>query len=643
MSSPSSNFACYEPVLLCRILEGLIISSCSLLYCQRTWLTSPFLSIVFTCPFFAVLYLWLSIVMLGQMLQLPLRLLLLFRVRFAHNGQPERGELVRRLIAVIHSRLWRMNHTVGKANFSLLVIGTFLICFRGDQTENYGFEDTLGIETLLASVFRLHPQHIELLLRSPPTHEQMSAIFSCSVAALTTLFLRLASSFALFAVMFRQRGVPMEAERGPSGEKRPSSKFLEDKLKYWKWGENKTREKKEKLLEQKRKLQAAFEQASEELKSKIKPVIDPVMRPLDRLQTTLKDSFHFATSTSTFSMAAIAERHHTHLHHRFQREKQCKSASTIPIPKFIGDAVDPFVDFGFGPVSPEVPETSSSVEFGCEEIIVPTKRSSIGNNVAPVICGNRRIDSPSNAWHSASSVIDSSHSSQNDEIINTDTDTDMVAKALAPTIPHVDLATVLERNKCLGLIALNAAFVLSGSKPSDGTSTPLSLSGSITPHAAGSTGSEGSGITDERTQRHDPAPSPSSEPEEAAVELMAANELHGGSDDAIDCLPETPMSALQPLDGEQVFANPSPTKESAALEIAASECGASQCEECGLDEDIEEEDVDCPICLGPFEMGETVACLPCNNRHFFHASCIHPWLLQDKRCPLCSTDIDWKD
>lgn len=46
----------------------------------------------------------------------------------------------------------------------------------------------------------------------------------------------------------------------------------------------------------------------------------------------------------------------------------------------------------------------------------------------------------------------------------------------------------------------------------------------------------------------------------------------------------------------------------------------------------------CSICLGDFELDDTLRRLPC--RHHFHIDCIDPWLLtQSTECPLCKTDF----
>jgi hypothetical protein len=48
----------------------------------------------------------------------------------------------------------------------------------------------------------------------------------------------------------------------------------------------------------------------------------------------------------------------------------------------------------------------------------------------------------------------------------------------------------------------------------------------------------------------------------------------------------------------------------------------------------------CSICLMDFESGDRLAALPCSPLHVFHANCVVPWLRIQKRCPLCTLDID---
>ena len=43
----------------------------------------------------------------------------------------------------------------------------------------------------------------------------------------------------------------------------------------------------------------------------------------------------------------------------------------------------------------------------------------------------------------------------------------------------------------------------------------------------------------------------------------------------------------------------------------------------------------CSICLCAFDLGEMLICLPCDNRHSFHAGCIRDWLTKQNACPLC--------
>jgi len=49
-------------------------------------------------------------------------------------------------------------------------------------------------------------------------------------------------------------------------------------------------------------------------------------------------------------------------------------------------------------------------------------------------------------------------------------------------------------------------------------------------------------------------------------------------------------------------------------------------------------DVDCPICLNPLQVGETVRELHACN-HEFHKSCIDLWLLRSTDCPMCKTKV----
>ena len=48
----------------------------------------------------------------------------------------------------------------------------------------------------------------------------------------------------------------------------------------------------------------------------------------------------------------------------------------------------------------------------------------------------------------------------------------------------------------------------------------------------------------------------------------------------------------------------------------------------------------CPICLGKFKLGEKESSLPC--LHFFHSNCIENWLKRNKSCPVCKLKISWE-
>lgn len=48
-------------------------------------------------------------------------------------------------------------------------------------------------------------------------------------------------------------------------------------------------------------------------------------------------------------------------------------------------------------------------------------------------------------------------------------------------------------------------------------------------------------------------------------------------------------------------------------------------------------DIDCAVCIDPYQTGDVVRTLPC--RHVYHKSCIDPWLLEHRTCPMCKADI----
>ncbi|PAA86833.1 hypothetical protein BOX15_Mlig010835g3 [Macrostomum lignano] len=45
----------------------------------------------------------------------------------------------------------------------------------------------------------------------------------------------------------------------------------------------------------------------------------------------------------------------------------------------------------------------------------------------------------------------------------------------------------------------------------------------------------------------------------------------------------------------------------------------------------------CAVCIEPYRVSDAVRILPC--KHFYHRSCIDPWLLDQRNCPLCKLDI----
>uniref|UniRef100_V9KIT2 E3 ubiquitin-protein ligase RNF128-like protein n=1 Tax=Callorhinchus milii TaxID=7868 RepID=V9KIT2_CALMI len=55
------------------------------------------------------------------------------------------------------------------------------------------------------------------------------------------------------------------------------------------------------------------------------------------------------------------------------------------------------------------------------------------------------------------------------------------------------------------------------------------------------------------------------------------------------------------------------------------------------DEEIEADADTCAVCIEPYKPGDVVRILTCS--HIFHKSCIDPWILEHRTCPMCKCDI----
>ncbi|KAF4085585.1 hypothetical protein AMELA_G00096950 [Ameiurus melas] len=55
------------------------------------------------------------------------------------------------------------------------------------------------------------------------------------------------------------------------------------------------------------------------------------------------------------------------------------------------------------------------------------------------------------------------------------------------------------------------------------------------------------------------------------------------------------------------------------------------------DPEVDAEESSCVVCLDSFMRCDVVTTLPCS--HFFHKTCIEPWLLEHHTCPMCKYDI----
>ncbi|XP_023651732.1 E3 ubiquitin-protein ligase RNF128a isoform X2 [Paramormyrops kingsleyae] len=55
------------------------------------------------------------------------------------------------------------------------------------------------------------------------------------------------------------------------------------------------------------------------------------------------------------------------------------------------------------------------------------------------------------------------------------------------------------------------------------------------------------------------------------------------------------------------------------------------------DQEIGSDADTCAVCIEAYKPGDVVSILTCN--HFFHKTCIEPWLLEHRTCPMCKCDI----
>lgn len=55
------------------------------------------------------------------------------------------------------------------------------------------------------------------------------------------------------------------------------------------------------------------------------------------------------------------------------------------------------------------------------------------------------------------------------------------------------------------------------------------------------------------------------------------------------------------------------------------------------DKELDAEADQCAVCIEPYKWNDVIRILPC--KHVFHKSCVDPWLLDQRSCPMCKMDI----
>jgi len=56
-------------------------------------------------------------------------------------------------------------------------------------------------------------------------------------------------------------------------------------------------------------------------------------------------------------------------------------------------------------------------------------------------------------------------------------------------------------------------------------------------------------------------------------------------------------------------------------------------------DELEDGNAECVICMMEYQPNDETIQLPCDHRHFFHASCIENWLKKNNSCPMCKVPV----
>jgi hypothetical protein len=106
-----------------------------------------------------------------------------------------------------------------------------------------------------------------------------------------------------------------------------------------------------------------------------------------------------------------------------------------------------------------------------------------------------------------------------------------------------------------------------------------------------------------------------------------------GNPDGADSTPGVSEQAMSHWDKFQFKAPPGGRTKGGYGSVAQKD------QEAGKDlSESSEEEPHCSICLGEYEEGENLVCLPC--KHVYHADCVGSWCTSHIRCPLCNYDLE---
>ncbi|MGH0161702.1 UNVERIFIED_CONTAM: hypothetical protein FKN15_041405 [Acipenser sinensis] len=94
-----------------------------------------------------------------------------------------------------------------------------------------------------------------------------------------------------------------------------------------------------------------------------------------------------------------------------------------------------------------------------------------------------------------------------------------------------------------------------------------------------------------------------------------------------------PVQSVPVLSSAPESSAPLPTEDSLSETASSGYASPHEVDEREIDADADS----CAVCIEVYKLNDIVRILTCN--HLFHKTCIDPWLLEHRTCPMCKCDI----